>query len=309
MIKMYLEHFGLDELPFTLTPNTEFFCALTSHQEALNVILISLQHNEGFIKIIGEVGTGKTLLCRKLLTHLETQKDSTVTAYIANPNLGLYQAIAKELGININTNSKECILVNAITDKLLELYLSGRRVVLIIDEAQTLDSKTLEALRLLSNIETEATKLLQIVLFAQPEFDAMLDQKNLRQLKQRITFSHYLQPLNSQETQDYVNHRLNIAGYNKFGSIFTKRAHSLLHKASKGIPRIVNILCHKALMASYGMGTDKISSRSMLTAIKDTDLANKALKSKLYYFSLYVLILLLVVGNILVYFKLVGLHS
>lgn len=171
---MYLQHFGLQQLPFNLTPDTEFFCELPSHREALNVLLIALQSGEGFIKITGPVGAGKTLLCRKLLNELPPP---FVTAYIANPHLSpsaLHQTIADELGIDYPRKTAASRLLSLINDHLLHAAADGRKIVLIIDEAQAMPLETLEALRLLTNLETEKQKLLQIVLFGQAELDELL---------------------------------------------------------------------------------------------------------------------------------------
>ena len=222
---MYLEHFNLKDLPFTLTPNTQFFCNLPGHQEAMNVLVFSLKSGEGFIKITGEVGTGKTLLCRMILNQLD---DTFITAYLPNPDLspdGLRRAIAKELGIRGVEKLPESAVIDKITTKLLALRKKGKRVVLICDEVQAMSDVTLEALRLLTNLETESDKLLQIVMFGQPELDARLNQKHLRQLKQRISFAHTLKPIMRNELDEYLCHRLSIAGHTK-GSLFEPKAKS-----------------------------------------------------------------------------------
>jgi MSHA biogenesis protein MshM len=267
---MYLKYFNFAEFPFTLTPNTYYFCNLPSYQEALNVLLVSLRGGEGFIKIVGEVGSGKTMLCREFLDHLD---DEYVSAYIANPALdcfGLYQAIAKELSISVGENENQYSLLNLINDKLLELHRANKKVVVIIDEAQVLPDQALEGLRLLSNLETGAAKLLQIVLFGQPELDDRLKQENLRQLRQRIAFSYRLRPLNRSETEAYVNYRLVKAG-NKYPALFSRKALDLLFRNTSGIPRLINILCHKALIAAFGRGKMQIDGKDMGMAIKDTE--------------------------------------
>jgi MSHA biogenesis protein MshM len=269
---MYLEHFRFKELPFTITPNIGFFCHLKGHQEALNTILFSLRSGEGFIKIVGEVGTGKTLLCRKLLDSLE---GNYVTAYIHNPDLNpieLRKALARELGIDPTSLHDQHELFMLINNQLLSLHAAGKQVVLLIDEAQAIPSESLETLRLLTNLETETTKLLQVVLFGQPELDERLNQPNFRQLKQRISFSYYLPLLSREDLDSYLFHRLATAGYT-FGSLFTNKARDLLFCASQGVPRIVNILCHKALLAAYGRGETKITPKAIKLAIQDTDVA------------------------------------
>ena len=267
---MYLQHFGLSEPPFTLTPDTEFFFNHGAHREALNVLLVALQGGEGFIKVTGEVGTGKTLICRQLLKMLD---DSYVTAYIPNPFLNptaLRMALAEELGIEFARNIGQHRLLKLITERLLELHADGKQIVLLLDETQAMPDESLEALRLLTNLETEKRKLLQVVLFGQPELDIRLGQRKLRQLKQRIVFSYRLQPLSRQALREYVQHRLHIAGY-KGPEIFTGGIIKQLHKASRGIPRLANLLCHKSLMAAYGAGDTRVKRIHLQRAAIDTE--------------------------------------
>jgi MSHA biogenesis protein MshM len=267
---MYLQHFGLNQLPFNLTPDTEFFCELPSHREALNVLLIALQGGEGFIKITGPVGAGKTLLCRKLLNELPPP---FVTAYLPNPRLsaaGLHHAIADELGIHYPPSCSQSRTLTLINDFLLSVAAKGKKIVLIIDEAQAMPLETLEALRLLSNLETEKQKLLQIVLFGQDELDQLLQKKSMRQLNQRITFSYLLKPLNRIQVQDYVLHRLRIAG-NTHTDLFSRVSIFMLHRYSQGIPRLLNIISHKAMLAAYGRGLSRIGWRQVWLAAQDTD--------------------------------------
>lgn len=267
---MYLQHFGLSEPPFTLTPDTDFFFNHGSHQEALNVLLIALQGGEGFIKVTGEVGTGKTLVCRQLLNMLD---DSYVTAYIPNPFLNptaLRMALAEELGIEFARNIGQHRLLKLITERLLELNSEGKQVVLLLDEAQAMPDESLEALRLLTNMETEKRKLLQVVLFGQPELDTRLGQRKLRQLKQRIVFSYQLRPLKPRVLNGYVQHRLLVAGCQS-PVLFSKGALKQLHQASRGIPRLINLLCHKSLMAAYGCGATQIKRTHLLQAARDTE--------------------------------------
>lgn len=293
---MYLEYFGFNEIPFSLTPNTNYFCNLITYNEALNVIMVSLRNGEGFIKVVGEVGTGKTLLCRKLLNSLE---DEYVTAYIANSNLdtfGLHEVIAKELGVKYPKDVKQHELLNLLNERLLDIYKTGKRVVVVIDEAQVLPDNVLEALRLLSNLETESSKLLHIILFGQPELDIRLEQVNLRQLKQRIAFAYNLRPLTRNEMDDYICYRLGTAGY-KFKTIFSHDASDLLFKASGGIPRLINILCNKALLAAYGFNQKQVTAKIMSMAIDDTDSIVNSVKTKHYKYYLIILaILILALG-------------
>lgn len=276
---MYQTHFGLASLPFTITPDTGFFHNAGTHQEALNVLLVALRTGEGFIKVTGEVGTGKTLLCRQLLNSLEAD---FVTAYIPNPFLNptaLRMALAEELGIRFARNIGQHRLLKLITERLVELNATGKRVVLLLDEAQAMPDDSLEALRLLTNLETEHDKLMQVVLFGQPELDRRLGHPHLRQLRQRILFSHQLQPLGLVGLRAYLDHRLRVAGH-RGDKLFTERALRRLHRASRGIPRLVNVLCHKALLVAYGRGDRVIDHRHMQRAIADTEDAGPAPRSR-----------------------------
>lgn len=267
---MYLYHFGLTELPFTLTPNTNFFLGLEPHNEALAVLMTALKTGEGFIKVVGEVGTGKTLLCRKLLNEIP---EHFVTAYIPNPYLNpdeLRRAVAIELGVKQAQRMSVQLLTLRIQNRLLELHAQGHSVVLILDEAQALPENSLEALRLFTNLETETRKLLQVVLFAQPELDQRLAQTEFRQLRQRITFSYKLRAMKAEEVQRYIQHRLQVAGY-KGAALFSASLCKKITKASQGIPRVVNILCHKMLMLTYGQGNYQMTKKQLAAAIKDTE--------------------------------------
>ena len=265
---MYLNHFSLTEPPFTLTPDTEFFFDNGAHREALNVLQVALHGGEGFIKVTGEVGTGKTLLCRKLLGLLS---DSYITAYIPNPFLNpvaLRMALAEELGIRFARNIGQHRLLGLITERLIEYAAQDKQVVLLLDEVQAMPDETLEALRLLTNLETEKRKLMQVVLFGQPELDHRLSRKNLRQLRQRIVFSYQLGALDRHTVGKYINHRLRVAGCDR-PDLFTARALAKVHRASRGIPRLVNLLCHKSMMAAYG--ATQIGASYIRLAAKDTE--------------------------------------
>lgn len=267
---MYQEFFSLKEAPFSITPDTDFFYASKSHQEAFNTLLVALRSGEGFIKISGEVGTGKTLLCRKLLDSL---KENYVTAWLPNPQLNdraLRHAVAEELGLILPGNIGQHQLLKQLHSHLIELQAKGKRAVLLIDEAQAMPEATLEAVRLLSNLETRKRKLLQVVLLGQPELDRMLERATIRQLKQRITFSYRLSPLDKQGMPDYILHRLRRAGFNG-PPMFTKGALRALYRASGGVPRLINILSHKAMMLAFGKGQRQITRRLALMAIRDTE--------------------------------------
>lgn len=267
---MYLEYFGMRETPFAITPDTSYFYNYGSYQEALNVLLVALRSGEGFIKISGEVGTGKTLLCRKLLTTLG---DDVVTAYLPNPCLtpaGLRMALADELSIEYARNMGQHRILKLINDRLIELNAEGKQVVLLLDEAQALPDDSMEALRLLTNLETEKSKLLQVVLFGQPELDERLAENKLRQLRQRITFSYDLASIDRTGIEGYLAHRLLVAGYNG-RPLFSAGAMDVLHRDSRGVPRVINILAHKALMVAYGKGLYSVSAQHVEIASVDTE--------------------------------------
>ena len=271
---LYLRHFGLRELPFGITPDTSFVYALRAHQEAFNTLMLALDAGEGFIKITGEVGAGKTLLCRRLL---KTLGEEWVTAYLPNPNIGadtLLRAWAEEFSVEDPARFDQYHLLREINGALLEFARANKRVAVLIDEAQATPIDTLEALRLLSNLETEKQKLLQIVLFGQPELDEKLNQPEIRQLRQRIVFHYRLSGLDEDEVAKYVAYRLRVAGYLGEG-LFTPAALRALHQASGGTPRLINILAHKSLMAVYGEGHQMVELRHVRMAQQDTEGAGR----------------------------------
>ena len=266
---MYESHFGLREVPFSITPDTSFFFGSPHSQEGLNTLLVAARSGEGFIKITGEVGTGKTLLCRKFMAMLG---DDFVTAYVPNPYLeprALMLMLADELEIALPRDVGQHELVKALTMRLLELAARGKHVVLCLDEAQALPIESLEALRLLTNLETEKRKLLQIVLFGQPELNAHLASPQIRQLAQRITFHYHLGALRRDDLDYYLAHRLRVAGFTG-ARLFDKRAVNALFRAAGGIPRLVNIIAHKALMLAYGEGRQQVAKRHVALAARDT---------------------------------------
>ncbi len=272
---MYHNHFGLRESPFSLTPDTAFAFACTPHQEALNTLLVAVVSGEGFMKITGEVGTGKTLLCRRFMAHLD---EETVTAFLPNPYLdprGLLLALAEELRVDFDQDDDTHALHKGLNHALLEHARAGRRVVICLDEAQAMPMETLESLRLLSNLETEKRKLFQVVLFGQPELDAKLRHASVRQFLQRVTFHYHLAPLTRDELDYYISHRLRVAGY--IGDrLFTRAALRTLYRASAGVPRLVNVLAHKSMLAAYGEGRHYVSAAHVAQAASDTPSARSA---------------------------------
>ena len=268
---MYLEHFGLREFPFSITPDTAFFMSRAGYQDALNVLLVALRSGEGFVKVTGEVGKGKTLLCRTLLKTL-ADDEAYVTAYVPNPYLtpkSLFLSLAEELDISYPTSIGQHGLTRLINGRLLDLHDEDKSVVVCLDEVQAMPVETLETLRLLTNLETEKSKLLQVVLFGQPELNSVLAQPSVRQIRQRITFTYELLPLNPVALQHYIKHRLAVAGYSST-PLFSRGAMDSLYAGSGGIPRLVNILAHKAMMVAFGTGERIIARAHLRLAIRDT---------------------------------------
>lgn len=272
---VYAAHFGLKEAPFSLTPDTRFFHAHGTHLDALNTLLVALRSGEGFTKLTSEVGTGKTLLCRMLLQKLDAR---FTTAYIPNPYLdplSLLLAIADELGIDCPREAGQRQILKSLGRYIIGSNARrGKAVVVCLDEAHAMPEETLEALRLLSNLETQQRKLIQLVLFGQPELNVRLNRPSIRQLQQRISFSCRLRPLAQHELAAYIEHRLTVAG-GKSAGIFSRSALRLLFRASQGTHRLVNILAHKAMMAAFGAGEHTVRKTHVKAAIADTEAVQK----------------------------------
>lgn len=269
---MYLAHFGLLETPFGITPDTLFVFSAAAHQEALNMLMVGVRSGEGFMKVTGEVGTGKTLLCRRFLATLGNRVRA---AYVPNPQMeprALLAQVAEELGAEEAKDAAK--LIKSINLRLLQLANEGITPVLCIDEAQTMPRLTLESLRLLSNLETEKRKLIQIILFGQPELDEMLAAPSSRQLLQRIVYSYRLPMLSRTEMTHYLNHRLRIAGY-RGEPLFQEPALRSLYQYSGGTPRLINMLAHKSLMACFGEGKRSIERVHVKRAARDTEGAKR----------------------------------
>ena len=272
---MYQQYYGLNEKPFSLTPDTEFFYQSVTHQEALNVLLVAIKAGDGFIKITGEVGTGKTLLCRKLLDALDEQYS---TIYIPNPYMNcnaLLDAVLVEMGIEDRLENENYLA--CINQYLIDTARNDKTTVIILDEAQSLPEESLEAIRLLSNLETEKKKLVQIILFGQPELDARLAESSIRQLQQRIMHAYQLQPLNESSIRSYLHHRMRSAGY-MGPELFDRHAQKLLFRISQGVPRIINVLSNKALMLSYANGEFYVGQKQIEAAALDNKPAQRAVK-------------------------------
>ncbi len=246
---VYLQYYKLQEPPFNITPDPRFLFFSRQHQEAFNHLLFGIRERKGFIQLTGEVGTGKTTVCRRLLEELGPNYK---TALILNPFLSasqLLRAIAHELGLHTRRTDRLSIL-HALNDYVLEEINAGNDVVLLFDEAQNLSHELLELIRLLSNLETHNQKLLQICLIGQPELREKLADPSLRQLRQRITIRYHLKPLNCEETGEYINRRLALAGAN--GSpLFDDAAVRRVYQYSGGVPRLINAVCDKSLLAGF----------------------------------------------------------
>ncbi|MBN1587764.1 MAG: AAA family ATPase [Candidatus Omnitrophica bacterium] len=247
---MYLEYYGLREWPFNVTSDPSFLYLSRKHQEAFSHLLFGIQQRKGFLEITGEIGTGKTTVCRALLQQLDS---STKTAFILNPTYSaseLLHAIAVDFGALKTQGKGSASIQDTLNEFLLDQLALGNNVVLIIDEAQDLKPAVLEQIRLLSNLETDKEKLIQIVLVGQPELRDKLASAQLRQLRQRIAVRYHILPLDPDEVTEYVEHRLNVAGSN--GEIqFTPEGLGAVYNYSRGIPRLINMVCDKALLAGY----------------------------------------------------------
>ena len=270
---MYLGHFLLREAPFSITPDSDFYYPDAAAQASLNTLLVALRSGEGFLKIVGELGCGKTVLCRHLLRALQGE---FVTAYIPNPDMGpddLLLTLAAELGIAVVQPPQRHQILQDLGRFLLAQAQQDRRVLVCIDEAQAIPLRSVESLRLLSNMETEKRKLLQIVLFGQPDLDDKLAHPEIRQLLQRITFSEYLGPMQAKRVPAYLAYRLRRAALDDSasGDFFTPAAAAAIARASGGVPRLINVLANKCLMLAYGENVHSVTPAHVRLAVADTD--------------------------------------
>jgi type II secretory pathway predicted ATPase ExeA len=270
-VALYLDHFGLNEPPFRITPHPDFFFDGADRGATLEGLLYAILHDEGIVKVSGEIGSGKTMLCRVLMERLPEEVE---TVFLANPSYSrseILNAIAEELGQPV-ANDPAAPALRELQAKLIELYASGRRVVVMIDEAHAMPDDTLEQVRLLSNLESSRHKLLQIVLFGQPELDESLAKPTMRQLKDRITHSFRTRPLAPDEVAKYVSFRMRTAGY-KGPEVFSSAAIAAIARASSGLTRRINVLCDKALLAAFAGNTHAVTPREVRSAIADSDFA------------------------------------
>jgi type II secretory pathway predicted ATPase ExeA len=267
---MYLEHFGLREAPFRITPHTEFFFSGSNRGATLEALTYAITAGEGMVKVTGEVGSGKTMLCRVLMERLPA---SVETVYLAVPSLSrdeMLVAIAGDLGVD-TAGASTTKLVRALQERLVAVHAEGKQVVALIDEAHAMPVETLEEIRLLSNLETGREKLLQIVLFGQPELDDHLALPHMRQLKERITHAFRLEPMPPRDIKDYLDFRLRAAGYHG-PELFGPEALRLIAEASEGLTRRINIYADKTLLAAYAAGTHTITADHVRAAISDTQI-------------------------------------
>jgi general secretion pathway protein A len=266
---VYLEYYGLREPPFDLAPNPRFLYYSPRHREAFNHLLYGLRERKGFVQLTGEVGCGKTTLCRALLRELGAEYE---TALILNPWLGpndLLPAVATEFGLRaMGGTARETLGI--LNDFLLKQHERGREAVLVVDEAQDLTAEHLEQVRLLSNLETDESKLLQIVLLGQPELRDRLEEHRLRQLRQRITVRFHLGPLQFDELEPYIRYRLGIAGGNG-RPVFTAAALWRIQLYARGVPRLINALCDKCLLAGFVMRRERIGYRAVAQAVRELE--------------------------------------
>jgi MSHA biogenesis protein MshM len=267
---MYLEHFGLQRQPFKITPDTSMFYTGNKRGAALEALKYAILSGEGIIKVVGEVGAGKTMLCRML----EVELDETVeVVYIANPSLSpenILHVIAFELKLNITSESSKLEVMQALQTYLLDKHAHNKQVVVFVEEAQSMPIETLEEIRLLSNLETNDNKLLQMVLFGQPELDDKLRQPSIRQLKERITQNFYLEPFPAADVYAYLNFRMRAVGY-RGPDLFSQKTANNIERKSSGLTRRINILADKALLAAFSDGGHNIESRHISLAAKDSD--------------------------------------
>lgn len=271
---MYLEFFGLREPPFRITPNTGFFFSGGSRGAILDALVYAIAQGEGIVKVSGEVGSGKTMLCRMLQARLPAHVQQI---YLANPSVSpaeILHAIAHELECPIGSDASRLQVMQAITRHLLECHATGRQVVLFVEESQSMPLATLEEIRLLSNLETDHHKLMQIVLFGQPELDAILLRPDIRQLRERITHAFDLAPLSPAEIGEYLDFRLRAAGY-RGPALFPPGVVRTIARASAGLTRRVNLLADKTLLAAFAGGTHAITARHVRAAVADSEFARR----------------------------------
>ncbi len=293
---MYLEYFGLKRAPYRITPDTDLFYAGGERGAILDALVFAISSGEAITKVVGEVGTGKTMLCRMLEHKLP---DSVEVVYLANPSLppeNVLHAIAFELGLPFTSDENRLTVMKGLQDYLLQRHAEGRQVVVFVEEAQCMPLATLEEIRLLSNLETKQHKLLQVVLFGQPELDVGLSKPSVRQIKERITNSFYLSPLSCHEIGDYLAFRLHLAGF-RGTPVFSKAASWLIAHYSKGLMRRINIIADKALLAAYATGQREVTLRHIFSALSDCEFIKPNILLRPAFLVLPMAILLTAIGG------------
>ena len=291
---MYCKYFGLSSYPFKTTPDLEMFYKHGSRQEILEALIYTVTRGDGIVKVTGEVGSGKTMLLRLLASKLPPEFE---IIYINSPNLSakdILLYICSELGIANLQNAQKFTLTNELKNKLVELHGSNRKVVMLIDEAQSMTYDALEELRLLSNIETEKDKLLQMVLFGQPELDVALDAEKIRQLKSRISYSMFVPALQDTDVQAYLNYRMRKAGYSGL-DVFDLKISKRIQTLTQGLPRNINVVADKVLMSIFGSG-DKVAKKKHLKALPELEAGMQAAPNRKYYFTIIALLILVIVS-------------
>src|SRR5881628_3159855 len=265
---MYAAYFGLTERPFSLAPDPRYLYLSDAHREALAHLLYGLGEGGNFVQLTGEVGTGKTTVCRALLEQLPPDVDVAMIFHPRLTSVELLAAVCDELRVPYPSGTTSLkVLVDALSQALLDAHARGRRTVLIIDEAQNLSARVLEEVRLLTNLETTKEKLLQVVLIGQPELADLLSRRNLRQLSQRVTARYHLRPFSEAESQRYVQHRMEVAGQRQ--AIFTRQAVRAAHRLSRGIPRLLNTICDRALLGAYATGQTRVKEAVVRRAARE----------------------------------------
>lgn len=282
---MYREYFGLKEFPFSISPDPHYFYISEGHREALAHLMYGIQVDGGFVLLTGEVGTGKTMVCRRLLENIP---ENCEIAFILNPKLSsaeLLAAICDEFRVPYPEGTRSIKdLVDRLNNFLLAIHEKGRKAILIIEEAQNLSVEVLEQVRLLTNLETSQRKLLQIIMLGQPELRDMLAKPELRQLSQRITARYHLGPLAKNEISSYINHRLSVAGLVR-GELFPKPTVEMLSRLTGGVPRLLNIMCDRALLGTYLEGKERIDKKTLVNAAREVsgDKIGRNKRRRVYY--------------------------
>ncbi len=300
---MYYDYFGLKQAPFRITPDTSLFYPGGDRGAVLDALVYAILNGEGMVKVVGEVGSGKTMLCRMLEKELP---DKVEVVYLANPSLSpenILQAIAFELKLSVQPDITRLQVMHNLHEYLLERHAENRQVVVFVEEAQAMPIATLEEIRLLSNLETQQSKLLQIALFGQPELDELLAKPEIRQLKERITYSFQLNPFVSEHIRDYVNTRLRASGY-RAGEVFNKAAIRKIEYYSRGLLRRVNILADKSLLAAYAGNTNEVTARHVEQAARDSEFVTG--KRRFLWIALMAASLLLVILALVGYWSMVS---